>query len=69
MKVTLHRSLWIVLLDEWPGCLCFVLIWLWRLLWLRGVAASVGLGGGGVVLNHDLEVLQTVFLKIRYQHS
>ena len=32
-------------------------------------AANIGLNRENVILDHTLEVKQTMFLKIRYQHS
>ena len=36
---------------------------------IQKMAADIGLNRENVILHHNLEVLQTMFLKIRYQHS
>ena len=63
----LFTTLFGFLLDECPNCLYFLLIWLYRLLWLQKMTADIGWNVENVILDHMLEVLQC--FKIWYQHS
>ena len=40
-----------------------------KLLWLQKMADNIGKNRENAILDHNMEVLKTIFLKSGYQHS